>query len=190
MNISVQASEPAQTSALALHLASQTIRDQVGAMLSYEAWLLDNDNYEAWLALLAQDIRYVAPVRRKIPNENFDLASIDTVPSISAHFNDGLMQLQMRVKRFRTGHNHYDRPAALTRRVVGAPVVLGWDEGAGEARVSSSFLMIRAREEREEALFAGGREDIWRRTNGNEWLLARRMISLNHHIVPPLSILF
>jgi 3-phenylpropionate/cinnamic acid dioxygenase small subunit len=187
---SAQTIEPAQNTGLALHLELQGLRDELGAMLSYEAWLLDNDNYEDWLALLAPDVRYVAPVRRKIANEMINITAIDTLPSISSHFNDGLMQLQWRVKRFRTGHNHYDRPSALTCRVVSAPVLLGWNEVTGEARVSSSFLMLRAREEKEEATFAGGREDIWRKNEDGHWLLARRLIMLNHHIVPPLSILF
>jgi len=49
-----------QDAALSLHLNNAALREQLSAMLAYEAWLLDNDRFEGWLGLLAPDIRYVA----------------------------------------------------------------------------------------------------------------------------------
>jgi len=130
------------------------------------------------------------PVRRKIADEALDVRTIDAAPSIVSHFNDQLPQLSLRVKRFRTGFNHYDRPAALVRRMVGPVVLLDWQDSSQEAIISSSFLLFRAREEREETLFCGARDDIWRRNAAGTWQLARRLVKLDHHIVPPLSVIF
>jgi 3-phenylpropionate/cinnamic acid dioxygenase small subunit len=175
---------------LSLHLNNVALREQLSAMLAYEAWLLDNDRFEDWLGMLAADIRYVAPVRRKITDENLDVQTIDSAPSIVSHFNDQLPQLALRVKRLRTGFNHYDRPAALVRRMVGPVVLLDWQDSSQEAIISSGFFLFRAREEKEETLFCGARDDIWRRSSDGTWRLARRLIKLDHHIVPPLSVFF
>jgi 3-phenylpropionate/cinnamic acid dioxygenase small subunit len=174
---------------MALQAEYASLCHTMAGVLAYEAWLLDNDRLEQWLNLLADDLRYVAPVRRKIADERFDVLSIDKIGSIVSHFNDSKGELALRVMRLRTGHSHYDRPKALIRRVVGHPVILAFDEQAGEVRLASSFILSRAREEKEEAVLAGQREDIWRKQADASWLIARRLITLDHHFVPPLSML-
>lgn len=157
-------------------------------LLNYEAFLLDNDNFEDWLDLLAADLSYVAPVRRKIAEENISLASIDDGSIHVGHFNDGKAELGFRIGRMRTGFDHYNRPAALFRRLVGNIRILDRDDQAGTVTLTSNFMVFRAREDREESLLVGARDDIWRRT-GDAWELARRLIKLDHHIVPPISCL-
>ena len=177
------------TRMLALQREQAPLRAELETLLAYEAWLLDGDRVEQWLELLADDLRYVAPVRRKIPGDMMDVHSIGQSPSMVAHFNDGKIDMGLRVKRMRTGYSHYDIPMALHRRLIGNVLLLDWDEQLGEATVCSNFLLFRAREEKEEALFAGQRDDVWRRI-GDEWRLARRLIKLDHHIVAPVSFFF
>jgi 3-phenylpropionate/cinnamic acid dioxygenase small subunit len=74
--------------------------------------------------------------------------------------------------------------------MIGNVLLLNYDEARGEATVTSNFMVFRAREEKEEALLVGAREDLWRREAERGWLMARRMISLDHYMVPPLSVLF
>jgi 3-phenylpropionate/cinnamic acid dioxygenase small subunit len=166
------------------------VRKEIQTLLYYEAWLLDNNKYEQWLTLLGEDLRYMAPVRRKVEQEVLGIGSIDSGGARVCHFNDGKMDLGFRVARLRTGYDHYNKPSSFVRRMIGNVLLLNYDEARGEATVTSNFMVFRAREEKEEALLVGAREDLWRREAERGWLMARRMISLDHYMVPPLSVLF
>ncbi len=52
------------------------VRKEIQTLLYYEAWLLDNNKYEQWLTLLGEDLRYMAPVRRKVEQEVLGIGSI------------------------------------------------------------------------------------------------------------------
>ncbi|WP_340318398.1 aromatic-ring-hydroxylating dioxygenase subunit beta [Rhizorhabdus argentea] len=175
--------------ALNLQCGDRALHQEMVDLLYYEAWLLDNDKFEDWLELIAADASYVAPIRRKIADEGLTLASLDDHTVHVGHFNDGKMELGLRIARMRTGFDHYNRPASLSRRIIGNIRILGRDTAADTVTLTSNFLVFRAREEREETLFAGARDDVWRRT-GKEWELVRRLIKLDHHMVPPLSQIF
>ncbi len=173
---------------LALQSQHRSVCEELASLLTYEAWLLDNGEYDRWLALMAPELRYVVPVRRRMPKEGLDMDSIDVTRV--CHFNDGKMELGFRIGRMRTGFDHYNKPAAFVRRIVGRPLLLHYDETGGAATLTSNFMVFRAREEQEEALLVGARDDIWRRQAEGGWLLSDRLIKLDHYMVPPLSILF
>ena len=172
----------------ALQSQYRAVREELASLFTYEAWLLDNGEYEQWLGLMAPELRYVAPVRRKVPKEGLDMDSIE-VPRV-CHFNDGKTELGFRIGRMRTGYDHFNKPAAFVRRVIGGPLLLNYDETGGAATVSSNFMVFRAREEHEEALLVGARDDVWKHQAEGGWLLSRRLIKLDHYMVPPLSMLF
>jgi 3-phenylpropionate/trans-cinnamate dioxygenase subunit beta len=57
------------------------------------------------------------------------------------------------------------------------------------AKVASNFLVFKSRRNREENLFVGCREDIWRR-NGGAWKLEERMVLLDHNVIENITVLF
>jgi 3-phenylpropionate/cinnamic acid dioxygenase small subunit len=175
---------------LALQRQQSALRDELAAVLTLEAWLLDNDRLEDWLLLLAEDLRYVAPVRRKIENDMMSVHSIDSEPSMSSIFNDDRMQLTLRIKRLRTGFSHFDKPRAAARRLVSNVLLLGWDEHLAEATITSNFMLFRTRDQDEEMLFVGQRADIWQRQDNGDWLLRRRLVRLEHYQMPPVTTFF
>jgi 3-phenylpropionate/cinnamic acid dioxygenase small subunit len=172
---------------LALQEENKPLLDVISNILIYEAWLLDNGHHDEWLDLLADDLRYLAPVRRKIYDETLTLSLFEDGKPYVSYFNDGKPDLGLRVKRLGTGQDHYNRPPPLQRRVIGNIMLL--EVLPAQISVTSNFMVFRAREEKEEALFVGARDDIWRRTDAG-WRLARRLIKFDHHIVPPISQLF
>jgi 3-phenylpropionate/cinnamic acid dioxygenase small subunit len=183
-------SAPGTGSLLALQRDNAALREEMAAVLAYESWLLDGDRLEEWQALQAEDLRYVAPVRRKVDDDLMSVHSIDRVPSTSCIFNDGKIQLSLRIKRLRTGYSHFDKPRAVARRLVGNVILLDWDEQLGEVTLASNFMISRTREESETMLFAGQRDDIWARQEDDSWLLRRRLIKLDHYQLPPLTLFF
>jgi phthalate 3,4-dioxygenase subunit beta len=72
---------------------------QAHQFLVDEAYLLDAQDYDSWLALLTDDIRYLMPVRVTTARG----AGFDTAPGM-AHFDEDKYSLGRRVARFATEH--------------------------------------------------------------------------------------
>ena len=90
--------------------------------------------------MLSDRVRYHAPVRQNIENEDLER------PRLLTLFDDRKADLVMRIKRIRTGHAHSEQPATRVRRVVSNVCVLSCDHEI--AQVESSFLMTVSRWER------------------------------------------
>lgn len=175
--------------ALEFQSRNRAIQHEINDLLVYEAWLLDNDQLTDWLTLIADDVNYVAPVRRKVAVENLTLASLDDDTVHVSTFNDGKAELGFRVARMNTGHDHYNKPSALHRRLVGNVLLLDYDAAGGLVTVTSNCFIFRAREDKEETLFVCARDDVWRHVDTG-WQLVRRLIRMDHHMLPPVSVFF
>ena len=135
-----------------------------------EAHLLDDRRFHDWLALLTDDVEYVAPVRVTTPDP--DLA---TTSSGLDHFRDDLHSLRQRVERFDTGHAWTEDPPSRVRRFVTNVRTFAADAG-GELRVESSVLVTRSRaDDRPLDLVTAGRVDVVRSTGDGLRLAARRI---------------
>lgn len=135
-----------------------------------EAYLLDAQRYEEWLALLADDIHYIMPVRVTTALG----AGYDSAPGM-AHFDENKYSLSRRVARFRTEHAWTEDPPSRLRHHV-TNVRTFATEDPGHLIVDSGLLLYRSRGDvREAALISAGREDLLRRA-GEGWQLARRTI--------------
>ena len=135
-----------------------------------EAYLLDAQRYEEWLALLAEDIHYIMPVRVTTALG----AGYDSAPGM-AHFDENKYSLSRRVARFRTEHAWTEDPPSRLRHHV-TNVRTFATEDPGHLIVDSGVLLYRSRGDvREGALVSAGREDLLRRA-GDGWELARRTI--------------
>jgi phthalate 3,4-dioxygenase subunit beta len=140
--------------------------------LYHEAEQLDDRNYEAWLALFTDDVRYTAPVRvtRKSP-------AVDVVDDIG-HFDETIQSLGLRVRRLRTDVAWAEDPPSHTRRIVGNVRVQPTDD-PDEFTVRSNLLLFRSRGDMgAHDLIAGERHDVIRRVDG-EWRIASRRAVLD-----------
>lgn len=152
-------------------------------LLYHEAALLDARRWDDWLALLDEEVRYVAPVRASVRaeterfNQRWRLAL----------FDDDRAGLMARIARLDSGAAHADDPPSRTRHFVANVRIL--DHDAGSARVASNVLVFKSRHERDETLFCGTREDVWRRA-GPDWRLRERHILLDHYVIDNVTVFF
>jgi 3-phenylpropionate/cinnamic acid dioxygenase small subunit len=160
------------------------LRPQFEELLYREAWILDQDRLEEWLDLLSEDIHYWAPVRADMNRGNEDFSA----PLRLAFFDDTKDGLRLRVARIRTGAAHADEPPSRVRHLITNVQVLE-APNKDTAKVASNFLVFKSRRNREENLFVGSREDIWR-LDGGAWKLFERMILLDHNVIESITVLF
>lgn len=142
-----------------------------------EAYLLDAQQYEEWLGLLADDIHYIMPVRVTTALG----AGYDSAPGM-AHFDENKYSLSRRVARFLTNHAWTeDPPSRLRHHVTNVRTFATAD--AGHLIVDSGVLLYRSRGDvREATLISAGREDLLRRS-GDGWQLARRTILVDDSVL-------
>lgn len=159
------------------------LRLQFEDLLYREAWLLDHDQLEEWLALCAEQVHYWAPIRTNTARGSEDWSR----PYQLMHFDEDKASLTMRVQRIRTGAAHADEPPARVRHLISNVRVL--DANDPVAHVTSNFIVFKSRRGREESLFVGCREDRWRRVAG-AWQLEERLIILDHDVIENVTVFF
>jgi phthalate 3,4-dioxygenase subunit beta len=142
-----------------------------------EAYLLDGQRYEDWLALLTDDIHYIMPVRVTTALG----AGYDSAPGM-AHFDENKYSLGRRVARFQTEHAWTEDPPSRLRHHL-TNVRTFATEDPGHLIVDSGVLLYRSRGDvREPALLSAGREDLLRRTTDG-WKLARRTVLVDDAVL-------
>ena len=102
---------------------------RVEEFLYSEARLLDDREFEAWMALFADDGIFWIPAR---PGQT------DPLGEVSIAYEDRQL-LDVRVRRLRHPENYADQPAARTRRVIGNVMVQEGENGTVIAR--SNFTL-------------------------------------------------
>jgi len=168
----VSAPDPA---ALARLLRSREAEE----FLYREAMLLDRREFEAWLDLLADDVRYFMPLRRNVPSQDPSGEWTREGEDV-AWFDEGKDTLAMRVAQLGTGVHWAEEPPSRTCHLVSNVLVL--DDSGPEWQVHSHFIFYRNRMERETDLLAGRREDRLRVTP-HGLKLAHRRILLEHNVL-------
>jgi len=134
---------------------------EVERFLYTEALLLDRRLFRKWFELLAEDLRYVMPVRsNRLPQ---DAEREFTAPNETAFFDETKPLIHQRLKRLESGQAWAETPPSRTRHLITNVLVEPTPVG-GEYLVESCFLLYRSRLERQVDLFAGSRTDRLRRT--------------------------
>ncbi len=142
-----------------------------------EAYLLDAQRYGDWLALIADDIHYIMPVRVTTALG----AGYDSAPGM-AHFDENRYSLGRRVARFQTEHAWTEDPPSRLRHHVTNVRTFATDDPS-HLVVDSGVLLYRSRGDvREPTLLSAGREDLLRRT-ADGWQLARRTILIDDSVL-------
>lgn len=152
----------------------------VEQLLYHEAQLLDSGRFHDWLALMAPDLRYWAPVRANLPRNRESEGESNRLPL----FDETKASLRLRISRLDTGLAWVDTPPTRTRRFISNVTV---EPEAGEVvSVRSNFMLFRSRSFNEEWLVVGCREDKWSRSV--DWQLRERKIILDHCTVENLPL--
>lgn len=142
-----------------------------------EAYLLDAQDYEAWISRIADDIHYLMPVRVTTALG----AGYSTAPGM-AHLDENKYSLSRRVARFATEHAWTEDPPSRLRHYITNVRTFRTDE-PNEIIVDSAVLLFRSRGDvREAATVSAGREDLLRRT-ATGWELARRTIMVDESVI-------
>ncbi|ORB75872.1 3-phenylpropionate/cinnamic acid dioxygenase subunit beta [Mycobacterium scrofulaceum] len=150
---------------------------QAHQFLVDEAYLLDAQRYDAWLATLTDDVRYVMPVRVTTARG----AGFDTSPGM-AHFDEDKYSLSQRVARLGTEHAWAEDPPSRLRHFI-TNVRTFEGENPGHLLVESAELLFRSRGDvTESAVLSCGREDLLRWCDDG-WKLARRNIFVDESVL-------
>jgi phthalate 3,4-dioxygenase subunit beta len=141
-----------------------------------EAALLDAADYEGWLGLLTDDVRYLMPVRVTTARG----AGFDSLADM-AHFDENLYSLRKRVQRLATEHAWTEDPPSRTRHFVSN--VRTFELAETDLVVESALLLFRSRGDTREAdLVSAGRSDLLRLTSAG-LRLARREITVDESVL-------
>ncbi|WP_205877604.1 3-phenylpropionate/cinnamic acid dioxygenase subunit beta [Mycobacterium camsae] len=151
---------------------------QAHQFLVDEAYLLDAQQYQAWLDTLTDDVRYVMPVRVTTARG----AGFDTSPGMD-HFAEDKYSLTQRVARMRTEHVWAEDPPSRLRHFI--TNVRTFEQDPTHLVVQSAELLFRSRgDANESALLSCGRDDLLRWDQSeNRWKLARRTIIADESVL-------
>lgn len=151
--------------------------------LFYEADLIDDRQFEAWLELFSEDVRYWMPIRKNLPfaKRGRDITGPDDI----AWIDDDKVTLTKRVKQILTGIHWAEEPLSRVSRLV-SNVRLDrrydeLDEG-DQITVFSHLILHRNRLERETDFIASRRIDVLRKTS-ESFVIARRKIIIDQSVL-------
>jgi 3-phenylpropionate/cinnamic acid dioxygenase small subunit len=167
--------------------APQDVLHELTQVLFHEAELLDEGRYEEWLGLLADDIRYVAPIQQDLDPDATPVRAEDaSAPRHElTYLHETSFSLQMRVAKIRTGMQQTEVPPSRTVRLI-SNVQVGAGVDADSQIVRSAFILYRQRRQRQVEILAGRRRDRWTQT-ADGWRLRDREIRFAANVMPTKS---
>ena len=144
-----------------------------------EAALLDSRQFDKWLELFTDDVRYFMPLRRTRTAREIDQEF--TKPGEMAWLDDSKMILAGRVAKLATGTAWSEDPPSRTRRFITNVRVV--EDLVSELHVESNFMLYRTRLKSEENTWIGSRHDTLRRTDTGSLQIAERTILLEQTVL-------
>ena len=101
-----------------------------------EATLLDDERYQEWLELFAEDGRYWVPLHG---------ARQDATEKRNSIADEDRMLLSLRIERLRAGLAHSQQPRSAMQHVLQRPTVLQVREDEGRATLRTAFVYAESR---------------------------------------------
>lgn len=149
-----------------------------------EARLLDNRQYQQWMTLLSDQLRYIMPSRVNVQVNNRDRGKeemlavereLEGVDSMGCPIREeNISYIAMRVDRAYKVNAWAENPPARTRRIIGNVEVVA--QGDDQLEVLSNFHMFYARPGSRDFLYSGQRRDTLLRVEGSYKVLEREVI--------------
>ena len=152
---------------------------EIEQFLFKEARLLDEERYEDWLDLMAEDIHYWMPgIQARYRND----PSPHISPMRMAFFDDNLDYLRKRVNRAKQDTAWAEDPPTRHLHLV-SNVEIEPSNKPNEWVVHSVVVNVRHRNEDEEMTLTARREDLIRRATSGDLKIARRFIKLQQTVL-------
>jgi len=133
----------------------------------HEARLLDEQRFDEWLELFAEDGRYWVPLG--------GAAQAEGAPH-NALADENRLLLKLRIERLRNPRAHSEHPRSRCQHVLQAPQPLATDEAAGICELRTPFVYAESRGERR-LLLAGSVTHRLVRTGG-DWRIRLKRVDL------------
>ncbi len=165
-------------------LALLLLKQDVEAFLYHEANLLDDRQYEEWLDLLTDDVRYWVPMRRNVKFGELEREFTREGQDIN-WFDEGKVTLTQRVRQILTGVHWAEEPLSrLSHLVTNVEITEATPSAAdaGEVSLRCRFIIYRNRVATETDILVGRREDRLRRVDG-QWRIAQRQVFLDQNVL-------
>ena len=165
-------------------IAHLLLKEEIQDFLYEEAEALDERNFEDWLDMLADDIRYWMPMRRNVKANELEREFTREGQDIN-WFDEGKETLERRVMQIRTGVHWAEEPLSRICHFVTNVQLLNATPSASdptEVSVKCRFLIYRNRVQTETDFLIGKREDTLRKVNG-AWKVAERKIILDQNVL-------
>jgi len=162
-------------------MAHMLLMRDIEDFLYLEADLLDDRQFEPWLAMFSDDLRYWMPIRKNMAfrHRDRDITDDDDV----AWIDDDKTTLSKRVAQIMTGIHWAEEPLSrVTHLISNVRLAKGSKAGDAELVVRSHFLVHRNRLETETDFISGRREDLLR-CHGDGFLIARRKIIIDQSVL-------
>ena len=160
------------------------LKDEIEQFLYQEAELLDERQFEHWLDLLTEDIRYWMPMRRNVKFGELDREFTREGQDIN-WFDEGKDTLVRRVNQILTGVHWAEEPLSRICHSVSNVQVLKATPSvsqATEVNVKCRFMIYRNRVQTETDFLVGKREEVLRSVDG-QWKIAQRKIILDQNVL-------
>jgi 3-phenylpropionate/cinnamic acid dioxygenase small subunit len=165
-------------------IAHILLKQRVEEFLYHEAELLDERCYEAWLELLADDVRYWMPMRRNVKFGELEREFTREGQDIN-WFDEGKDTLTRRVQQILTGVHWAEEPLSRICHMLSNIHLLDVKPSVSEpfeVAVKCRFLIYRNRVETETDILVGKREDVLRRVSG-QWKISQRKVVLDQNVL-------
>jgi 3-phenylpropionate/cinnamic acid dioxygenase small subunit len=155
------------------------LRHEIEQFFILEADLLDTRQFNAWLDLLADDIRYWMPLASNRKHDDWDAEYTKEGQDLN-WFDEGKFELEQRVRQIETGLHWAEEPISRTTHMFSNLQVTQGSDGMIDTRCR--FLVYRNRTETETDFFVGKRHDRLRRTK-DSFQIAGRKIFLDQSVL-------
>jgi 3-phenylpropionate/cinnamic acid dioxygenase small subunit len=156
---------------------------EIEDFLFFEAHLLDSREWERWLTLFADDLKYWMPIRKNLAYR--DRARDVGTEDEAAWFDNNKDLLTRRVKQLMTGIHWAEEPLSrVTHLVTNVRLPAPVDSVAeGDTiEVCCNFVVHRNRLETEVDIMIGKREDTLRRV-GDGFQIKTRKVLLDQNVL-------
>ncbi len=151
------------------------LRYEVEQFFNHEAELLDSRQFDSWLDLLAEDIRYWMPLTQNQEFGKWEDQHTRKGKDLN-WFDEGKFELEQRVRQIMTGLHWAEEPISRTCHMFSnLQVSDGNDGNDGRIETRCRFLVYRNRTETETDFFVGKRHDSLRRGTDGFKIVAREI---------------
>lgn len=153
----------------------------------HEARLLDNRQYQQWLAMVTEDVRYLMPARGNPMVDNSERGQ-EHIISVERELEDGnslgcpireegYIHLMLRVERAFKINSWSEQPPARTRRLVANIEVMSRE--GDDWSVLSNFHLYYARPGNDSVIYSGQRRDLLK-TGADSYRIQSREVIMDY----------